>query len=415
MELDIQRALGDAGAMTSPEGWTTHTIGQVLTLINGRAFKPSEWRLHGLPIIRIQNLNDLDKPFNYTDIVVSDKIHVQAGDLLFAWSGTTGTSFGARIWQGPKAVLNQHIFKVITDQTRIVSYYAFLSLQRAQEDIEKQAHGFKASFVHVRKSDLNKVSLTLPGIPEQRRIASTMLDVDNLVAALVNLLAKKRIIKQVMMFELLTGRTRLPGFGGIWATQLIGDFARVTSGGTPPTTVGRYWGGTVRWMSSGELHKKEVEEVVGRITEVGLRESSAQILPAESVLIGLAGQGKTRGTVAISKVQLCTNQSIAAIWPSQQHDSMFLYYNLDSRYRELRGESTGEGGRGGLNLTIIKKLRVKLPELPEQIAIASVLSSVDGEIAALQKRLLATRNIRHGMTQQLLSGHIRLARSGETS
>jgi type I restriction enzyme S subunit len=108
--------------------------------------------------------------------------------------------------------------------------------------------------------------------------------------------------------------------------------------------------------------------------------------------------------VAISRVDLSTNQSIGAILPSTQYDSEFLYYNLDTRYDELRGESAGDGGRGGLNLTIIKKLDVYMPEITEQRAIAGLLSDVDDELFALHRRLNAACAVRQGMMQELLTG-----------
>lgn len=254
----------------------------------------------------------------------------------------------------------------------------------------------------------SNLCILLPPFEEQHQIAYALADLDDLISQLARLVAKKQSIKRGMMQQLLTGKTRLRGYIGEWSTREIGEFARVTAGGTPATSVSRYWGGGIRWMSSGELHQKRVNEVRGRITADGLRESSAQLLPPGSVLIGLAGQGKTRGTVAISKVDLTTNQSIAGILPGLEHDSRFLYYNLDTRYDELRGESTGDGGRGGLNLAIIKRLKVHMPDVLEQTAIADVLSEVDDEIDILRRRLAKTEDIRQGMMQELLTGRARL-------
>ncbi len=107
-------------------------------------------------------------------------------------------------------------------------------------------------------------------------------------------------------------------------------------------------------------------------------------------------------------VSLCTNQSIAAIFPDESFDSDYLYYNLDSRYDELRELSAGDGGRGGLNLTIIRSLEIPFPELPEQTAIAAILSDMDAEIAALGQQLAKARGIKQGMMQELLTGRIRL-------
>lgn len=88
-----------------PAGWARTKIGDLCNLVNGRAFKPSDWVSVGLPIIRIQNLNRPEATFNYFDGSVDEKFLVQTGDLLFAWSGTPGTSFGAHIWNGPNAIL----------------------------------------------------------------------------------------------------------------------------------------------------------------------------------------------------------------------------------------------------------------------------------------------------------------------
>jgi type I restriction enzyme S subunit len=192
----------------------------------------------------------------------------------------------------------------------------------------------------------------------------------------------------------------------------IGDFADCTAGGTPSTFVDDFWGGEIRWMNSGELSMKFVKEVEGRITSEGLNNSSTKLIPPKCVLIGLAGQGKTRGTVAINLIELCINQSIAAIFPNSEFVPEYLYYNLDSRYDELRNLSTGEGGRGGLNLEIIRSMHVLLPKPLEQESISLVLSEMDAEIAALEKRWDKTLALKQGMMQELLTGRIRLLQGG---
>ncbi len=263
----------------------------------------------------------------------------------------------------------------------------------------------------LNRNDVHQHTVPLPSLREQSAIAEALSDVDGLLAALEELTAKKRAIKQAAMEQLLTGQTRLPGFSGEWETKQIGDFTSCTAGGTPSTFISEYWGGTIRWMNSGELNNKIVHDVEGRITERGLRESSTKIIPPRCVLVGLAGQGKTRGTVAINTVELCTNQSIAAIYPNGSFIPEYLYLNLDARYEELRGMSTGDGGRGGLNLQIILSIAVPFPHIDEQTAIATVLSDMDAEIAALERRRDKTRAVKQGMMQQLLTGRIRLVHS----
>jgi len=255
---------------------------------------------------------------------------------------------------------------------------------------------------------LGNCPVILPPLAEQHAIAEVLGDADALIESLEQLIAKKRAVKQGVMQELLTGKTRLPGFSGEWEVKLIGEFTDCTAGGTPSTKVPDYWGGTIPWMNSGELNLKMVPDVEGRITDEGLQNSSTKIIPPNCVLIGLAGQGKTRGTVAMNLIPLCTNQSIAAIFPNPSFSSRYLYYNLDSRYDELRELSAGDGGRGGLNLTIIRSLAIAFPTLPEQTAIAAILSDMDEEIAVLEAKLTKTRQVKQGMMHELLTGRIRL-------
>lgn len=182
--------------------WESRTIGDMFNLINGCAFKPEDWKPTGTPIIRIQNLNDPSAEFNYSQAPVPERNRVEPGDLLFAWSGTLGSSFGARIWSGPSGVLNQHIFKVQTDERKITLPFALLTLSRVEEDIAKKSHGFKASFVHVKKSDLVKVALPLPSLPEQQRIADCLSSLDALITAATQALDSLKTHKQGLMQQL---------------------------------------------------------------------------------------------------------------------------------------------------------------------------------------------------------------------
>ena len=193
-----------------------------------------------------------------------------------------------------------------------------------------------------------------------------------------------------------------------WEVKPISDFTTVVTGGTPSTQHTEYWGGDIRWMNSGELNLKFVYDVEGRITQEGLHNSSTHVIPAECVLVGLAGQGKTRGTAAYNLVSLCTNQSIAAFLPTETHSSLYLYYVIDSLYDYLRLLSSGDGGRGGLNKQILSSLNIVLPPIAEQRAIAEALSDVDGLIAALDKKIAKKRLLKQGAMQQLLTGKKRL-------
>ena len=198
---------------------------------------------------------------------------------------------------------------------------------------------------------------------------------------------------------------RFPGFEGEWDKLKVRDFTKVVAGATPATDKKEYWGGTIRWMNSGELNLKRVYEVQGRITQLGYDSTSTKIIPSHSVLIGLAGQGKTRGTAAMNYVELCTNQSIASILPSDSFYPEFLYQNIESRYKELRDISSGDGGRGGLNLQMIYNLDIPHCSVQEQKKIGDFLYLLDQRIAIQNKIIEDLKLIKNSITKRLLNRH----------
>lgn len=194
-----------------------------------------------------------------------------------------------------------------------------------------------------------------------------------------------------------------------WEVCKVLDFTDVMTGATPSTENPDYWGGHILWMSSGELNKKFVYDVAGRITKEGYNSASTHMLPKNCVLIGLAGQGKTRGTAAINKIELCTNQSIGAILPSSDTDADYLFYFFDSQYQNLRALSSGDGGRGGLSKGLLLNYDVIRPhDKAEQQRIASALSDVDALVAELDALIEKKRAIMAGTMQELLTGKRRL-------
>lgn len=145
---------------TNPKGWPVRRLDAMCDLENGRAFKPEEWEDEGLPIIRIQNLNDATKPFNYTTKSLPERFRVRPGDILFSWSGTPGTSFGCFRWSGPEGWLNQHIFKVRLNGTLEGDYFITHVNLKLGELIAK-AHG-GVGLQHVTKGMIDETLLMIP-------------------------------------------------------------------------------------------------------------------------------------------------------------------------------------------------------------------------------------------------------------
>lgn len=332
-----------------------------------------------------------------------------AGSILLCTRATIGE---LKINSIPMAT-NQGFKNIAINKGGNVDFLYYL-LQTKKDCMLELAIG--STFLEISKTALCKIPLQTPmQSDEQSKIADALSDIDSLVEVLENQISKKKAIKQGAMQELLTGKRRLPGFFGEWVNTKIGSITEVYSGGTPNTSEPAFWGGKIPWMNSGELNLKIVRQVQGRITEVGMDSSSTHFIPAECVLIGLAGQGKTRGTAAFNTFPLCTNQSIAAIYPNpNKFDSKFLYYKMDTQYDQLRELSSGDGGRGGLNKKLILDYEVVIPQsIDEQAAIATILTEMDYEIENLEMKLTKYRQVKQGMMQQLLTGKIRLKNNVE--
>ena len=248
---------------------------------------------------------------------------------------------------------------------------------------------------------LAELRLPCPPLAEQQKIADILATCDRVIELKQQLLEEKRLQKQWLRQRLLTPQQE-------WRKATIGQIALVTTGATPDTKHSEYWGGNIRWMNSGELNLKHVHEVEGRITDAGLRKSGTKLIPANCVLIGLAGQGKTRGTAAINHVELCTNQSIAAIHPGNQFDSEYLYHYLDSKYLELRKISSGDGARGGLNLDLIEGFVIYLPDVETQRKIADMLTVADDEMLLLEQERDEWMKKKKALMQLLLTGLVRV-------
>lgn len=174
----------------------------------------------------------------------------------------------------------------------------------------------------------------------------------------------------------------------------IDEVAECLAGATPKTSIPAYWeNGTIPWMSSGEVNNKVIYKTGAKITQKGYESCSTKMVPPNTVVVALAGQGKTRGTVAITRIELCTNQSLCSIITTSELLPDFLYHYLNGQYNKLRDISSGDGTRGGLNLKMIKNFWVPVPPLEVQREIVRILdhfteltSELTAELTARKKQ-----------------------------
>ena len=183
----------------------------------------------------------------------------------------------------------------------------------------------------------------------------------------------------------------------------IGFFAQCVAGATPNSKDPSLWDGNIPWMSSGEVNKRIIRSTDRFITQRGFESCSTKMIPAGAVVVALAGQGKTRGTVARTRIELCTNQSLCAIISDASVDSDFLFHYLVSQYNDLRTVSSGDGTRGGLNLKMIREYRVPVPPLEVQREIVRILDQFTTLEAELEAELEARRAQYEHYRDRLLS------------
>jgi type I restriction enzyme S subunit len=257
----------------------------------------------------------------------------------------------------------------------------------------------------VSKSAIQDTFILVPDYSEQQRIASALTSVDNLLSSLDKLIAKKRDIKQGAMQQLLTGKTRLKGFTEPWVKRLLSEIAKTSSGGTPSRSIQSYYCGNIPWITTGELNDTYIYDSIEHITAEAIANSSAKICGNGTLLMAM--YGATIGKLGILNVAAATNQACCAI-KCISIDTMFLFYSLLFNRKSIIDMGCG-AGQPNISQEIVKNLIIVMPStIEEQQAIASVLSSIDNEIAALEAKRKKYEAVKQGMMQQLLTGKIRL-------
>lgn len=173
-----------------------------------------------------------------------------------------------------------------------------------------------------------------------------------------------------------------------WATVSVGEVASIRSGGTPDRSNPDYWGGDIPWIKTGQIDFKRIDSADEFITQAGLANSAARMVPAGTILMAMYGQGVTRGRVAILGIDATTNQACAAIEVTTDTlEKDFLYWSLVGKYEELRAVSEARGGnQSNLNAQLIRDVQIPLPDLETQRAIVA-------EIEAEQALVNANREL----------------------
>lgn len=290
----------------------------------------------------------------------------------------------------------------ITDNSLLINYYKdneinlkFLKL--VLEQLNLNHYSTSTAQPLITGETIKKRKIALPPLDIQKLIVGYVQQCTNridrmitLKQNLISLLEEKRqsIISEAVIKGLDSNvkmkNSSIEWIGEIpehWISTKVIYYSKLLSGGTPDKENIAYWeDGTINWVTSGEVNKNFIYEVNSKITKLGLKNSAAKILPVNSVMMALNGQGKTKGKVAVLKTESTCNQSLAAfICDENKLNYLYLYYYLKSKYRELRG-LVGDGLRDGISLGLLKSLYMPFPPIKEQKEIADYLYKNELEI-----------------------------------
>lgn len=259
----------------------------------------------------------------------------------------------------------------------------------------------------VSKGAIKDTCISIPLENEQNKIASALTSIDNLLLSLDKQIEKKRLIKQGAMQELLTGKKRLPGFTGEWVERRLGEISEMNSGGTPSVNVKEYYGYGIPFLSISDMswQGKYLRQTEKSITYLGLKNSSARIVPSGTILYAMYA---SIGKCSIANIELAISQAILGIKVNKEVlNNIYLYYYLS--FIENKAKEIGQQGtQSNLSKQIVEKFKIQLPTIKEQQTIATILSSIDKEIESLKGKKAKYERIKQGMMQQLLTGKIRL-------
>lgn len=423
-----------------PEDWDVFILGDVFDFKNGLN-KGKEYFGVGTPII------------NYMDVYISGGIYssfvqgkvlvtqeekknysARKGDVFFTRTSETVEEIGLSsvlLDEIKDAVFSGFILR--GRQKTDVFVYSFMKYCFRAENLRRQIKN-TASYTTralTNGSMLSKVIAPAPNKKEQSAIGKVLSDTDTLITALEQLITKKKAIKTATMQQLTTGRTRLPQFAkhsngtlksyksselGLipedWDVYTFDDLIEsCSSGATPYRGNKNFYKGRNKWITSGELNYCVINDTLEKISDEAVKRSNLKIHPAGTFLMAITGleAAGTRGACGIVGQPAATNQSCMAIYPNEKLISAYLYhwyvYNGEAlAFKYCQGTKQLSYTAG-----LLRTIPLYIPNMvEEQTAIATILSDMDAELIALERKLAKFRDIKQGMMQQLLTGRIRL-------
>ena len=403
-----------------PEGWKRKPLEQVAEVRSGVAKGKTGLKDPVcVPYLRVANVQD--GHINLEEVkeieIERDKLErfsLKKGDVLMNEGGDFDKLGRGDVWLGQiEPCLHQnHVFAVRPDQELIDSFYlAALAASNYGKTYFLSCAKRSTNLASINSSQIKEFPVLVPPLPEQKKIAQILSTWDKAITTNEQLLANSQQQKKALMQQLLTGKKRLldddgQRFRGEWETTQLGKVANMNSGGTPKSTVEEYYGGSIPWVSIADMTSsgKYIAETEKYLTEEGLKNSSAKIYPKHTVLYAMYA---SIGECSIASVELASSQAILGIRPKAVLDYKYLYFYLSSLKEKIKLQGQ-QGTQSNLNAGMVKEFNILLPPLVEQQKIATILTTVDQEIAVLEQKLEHLKQEKKSLMQQLLTGKKRV-------
>jgi type I restriction enzyme S subunit len=342
---------------------------------------------------------------------------VKNGELLLLWDGSNAGEFVI----GKEGYLSSTMVKLSPQGIKKeYSKYLCFAFEGILRDLT-----IGMGIPHVNSDHLDNIRVAIPSDKEQENISKFL---DKKVYEINDLINKdKQLIelikeRKIAMIDHFVSKgynknSNLKSIKSQWMDQIpnnwkiwkLGHLARLYSGGTPDRSNESYWdNGEIPWVSSGEVNQIDITQPTTFISKEGYVNSSAKWIPKDSLVIALAGQGKTKGMVAYLRIKTTGNQSLGVIVPLKVN-SRYLFYWLKRNYLNIRGMA-GEGIRDGLSLDMLKEIRVPLPPKSEQIQIADFLdkatAKIDLTISKIESKIELLEEYKKSIIHHVVTGKV---------
>jgi type I restriction enzyme S subunit len=370
-----------------------------------------------------KKFNDVDKKcqpktikYNYLLSDELDALRVDDGNVRILYTGknigyTTEELAGSNLSEGEvvsipwggiptvkyyngKFVTGDNRIATSSDTDRLLNKYLYYYMSA---NIHKIASFYRgASLKHPCMRDVLNMTISFPSIEKQEEICRQFDTLEKIIYM------RKR---EMTLLEKTVRARFVEMFGGVHDSRLypyttVESFTTVKSGGTPEREIQEYWqGGNIRWVKTTELQNCVITDTEEKITQLAMDNSSAKLIPADSVLIAMYGQGKTRGMTGYLATDSTTNQACACILPSGAVNQKYLWKYMILSYDKLRGMAKG-GNQPNLNTGIIKRFPILMPPLELQNQFAAFVEQVDKSKVAVQKALDKTQILFDSLMQK---------------